>query len=211
MAWKNSTNDFLVKSNKWHGKKWVVLGDSNSTTAYANPYHQIIKDAIGVDVLNHAVGGAGWIRETSIMTQLSSTIVEADLITVMAGGNDYSVDYPLGQMGDTTKDTFYGALDSTIKAIIDKYPLKTVAVFTQMRRRNETVRPNGTSVPLQVQATIEVCKKYCIPVLDLYNHGNMYPWNDVWFAECMLEDGVHLKQKGHDILANKVKAFIETL
>jgi lysophospholipase L1-like esterase len=216
MAWGKLVDE-TVGQSKWKDKIWVTLGDSNSAGGYTIPYQDLLKVRDGINVLNFAQGGAGWIAKSSnglalnISEQLANAPSEADLITAMAGGNDYSLDYPLGQLGDTTLDTFYGALDLTIRAMIDKYPLKKIGIFTQMRRRVELVRPKGTSVALQAQATIDVCKKHCIPVLDLYHHGGMYPKNDVWFTECMLEDGVHLKGTGQEILADKVKTFIESL
>lgn len=211
MAWVKQS------SGKWSGKTWAVLGDSNSFNTYAKPYHQRIKEKTGINVLNYAVGGAGWISKNStgqsprIIEQLASASPNADIITALAGGNDYFWDFPLGEMGDTTFDTFYGALDTTIKAMIDKYPFKKIAILTQFRRAWETTQPNGTSVELQVNATIEVCKKYSIPVLDLYHHGNMYPWNTEWFNQCMENDGVHLKDKGQEILSEKVNVFIGSL
>lgn len=214
MTWEKLINE---EKGKLNGKIWAVLGDSNSGNSYAIPYHQLLKVSEGVNVFNYARGGAGWIAKSSdgsapnLIEQLASAPAEVDIITAMAGGNDYSMDYPLGQLGDNTMDTFYGALDLTMKAMIEKYPMKKIAIFTQMRRRTEAVRPKGTSVEKQVNATIDVAKKYGLPVLNLYHHGNMYPWNDAWYTECMMEDGVHLIAKGQEILTNKVKGFLESL
>lgn len=210
MSWVKKNN-----GGKWREKSWAVLGDSNSSNGYAKPYHELIKEKTGIAVFNYAQGGSGWISKGAdgtkfrIIEQLANAPTQADLVSVLAGGNDYALGYPIGQMGDKTFDTFYGALDTTIKAAIDKYPMKKIIVFTQFRRRDETAKPNGTTVALQVNATIEMCKKYSIPVFDLYHQGNMYPWNDTWYAECMEPDGVHLTQKGQEILTNKVLAILE--
>ena len=210
------SNIFPHGKSKWTGKKWYVFGDSNSQNSNVKTYHEFIEEIIGCEVTNRAIGGTGYISRGSgdnppVYERVISTDSDADLITVMSGGNDYSASYPLGELGDTTLDTFYGALDLTFNALIDKYPLKTIAVFTQMRRRNEGRRkPEGATVEEQVYATLEMCKKYNLPVLNLYHEGGMYPWNDDYRDE-MIPDGVHLSTEGQQALAQKVMSFIESL
>ena len=201
--------------SKWSGKKWTVLGDSNSNNSSLRPYHSLIAEEKNIIVSNKSVGGTGYISKGSnndrprISEQISLADSDSDLITVLAGVNDYSTGYPLGTIEDKTYTTFYGALNLTVDELINKFPLKTIAIITQMPRNNENI-PGRASVEEQVNATIDVCRKNSIPVLDLYHAGNIYPKSSV-YMEAAKTDGVHLTQLGQEKVASKISHFIETL
>lgn len=80
--------------------------------------------------------------------------------------------------------------------------------------------PVTSSVSLQDVSTaiIKVANKYSIPVLDLYNNGSpLAPWNttnkNTYFADPRGDtpDGLHPNDAGHQILADKILAFLNTL
>ncbi|MBS4178153.1 SGNH/GDSL hydrolase family protein [Lederbergia citrea] len=201
--------------SKWDGKTWVVFGDSNSKDGDAMPkYHHIISSQHNITLYNYAVSGGKWGQDPhlSIDSQIDNAISEADLITFMAGGNDVvsiaSGDLPLGTFGDTEMGaTYYGCLDYTIGRIIAKYPTKIIGAMSQMKRGE------GKEELLQamVKALKDVCGKYGIPVLDLYNGGNIHAYNQT-FLSTYMPDGVHLNALAHEkILAPKVFSFIESL
>lgn len=213
----NQPSSIPIPISKWQGKKWYVFGDSNSAEQNGTKaYHSVIAKQINCFVSKFAYGGAGYVAKGStgtypkIMEQIAQADGNADLITVLAGGNDYAVGTPLGNIGNGDNTTFYGAVEEVITTLIAKYPTKTIAVFTQFRREVETANSAGVTVKQQVDATLEVCGKYAIPCFDLYRNSNIYPWNSVYKSTYML-DSVHLNNLGQEKLAPKILNRLETL
>ena len=57
---------------------------------------------------------------------------------------------------------------------------------------------------------IETAKRFDIKVLDLYRDLGINPYNQYDF-ETYTNDGLHFNDAGHEVLAQKLKAFIEAL
>lgn len=218
-------NSIGPSDSKWAGKIWNVIGDSitehNAKTT--KNYHDYIKDQIGCTVNNYGISGTGWFTPSTtggtnaIYQRLDSNIASnADLITVFAGTNDWASvgkTFVLGALGDATPATsFYGAVDNVLSRLITQYPTKTIAVFTPIQRQTLWNADNAQGVKLQqvADAIIQVAGKYSIPVLDLFRFGNMYANNSA-FRSAAMPDGIHPNDTGHQILANKILAFLNTL
>lgn len=202
--------------SKWTGKIWNVIGDSNTEwNVKANKkYHDYIKDKINCTVNNYGLSGSGYLDAfaTPFYQRLNELDPNADLITVLGGGNNVvgikNGTTALGTFGDTNPATsYYGALDYTFKALVEKYPSKTVACLSQFKRQDQTQVP---TIELMVEALHKVCGKYGIPLLDLYNHGNVHAYNDDYLQLCM-PDGVHLNDLGSQLIADKILSFINSL
>lgn len=209
----NPTSPSLIASSKWNGKLWEALGDSNTELnngTAQKKYTDIIQEKTGCIVKNRGSGGRGWGSPNNFYDNLNQLDDNADLITVLGGGNDYAHGVPLGTLGDTTRETFYGAVYVTLSTLINRYPLKTIAVIGQMRRGSEVANSEGVTVEQYADATYEVCKKLSIPFLDLYHHGNLYPWNSTFLTSC-IPDGVHLNDLGQKIITSKIQTFLESL
>lgn len=204
------------------GKKWVIDGDSNSevNATATKKYHDLIVENTGVLVSNYAKSGSGYLPynpdgtvRQPIHTRISSYIAEADYITILAGGNNvsdiHSGTYPLGQLGDTNQNaTYYGALDYTFKTLIAKYPTKKIGALSQFKRGNHVDKEQ--TIQNMVKALKDVCGYYGIPVLDLYNGGNIHAQNADFVAQVM-PDNVHINNKGHELIATKIQTFLESL
>lgn len=218
MTWDKLSTPSPVIS-KWKGKIWEVIGDSNTeeNDRATKKYHDYIAGKTGVINNNRGISGTGWFVGSggAYFNRLTALDPNADLITVMGGGNDYAEvgkTLVLGAFGDTDPNaSFYGSLDKTLTSLITKYPTKTIAVLTQTRRNNsEQPNASGITVAQLVQATIEVCNRYSIPYIDLYHSANVYPWDANYITQCM-PDGVHLNDLGQQKLADKISTFLETL
>lgn len=211
--------------SKWIGKTWNAIGDSitehNSKTT--KNYQDYIASKIGCTVNNYGVSGTGWFTPSSsggtdvIYNRISGFSSNADLITVFAGTNDVAnvgKTFVLGSYGDTDQNaSFYGALDYTLKQLINKYPTKTIAVFTPLPRDYASTTfgtVTETNMIAAVDAIIKVTGRYSIPVLDLYRFGNMYPFNST-FKTAIMPDGLHPNDAGHQVLADKILSFLNTL
>jgi lysophospholipase L1-like esterase len=209
--------------SKWSGKKWACVGDSiteHNIRTTLN-YQDYIASWIGCRPLNYGISGTGWRTTNSggsqpaIYNRISSIDTTADLVTIFAGTNDWEeVGTPmvLGTFGDTSGDTsLYGAIDQTLNWLVTNMPTKTIAVFTPLQRQSAwyNLQHNANGVTMQDISTAitTVAKKYNVPVLDLYNNGNMYAQNAT-FRTTYMPDGLHPNDAGHIMLARKILAFL---
>ncbi|MFE5317807.1 SGNH/GDSL hydrolase family protein [Paenibacillus sp. NPDC056579] len=208
-------------ASKWSNKNWVVLGDSISVVTGLTEkfYHEYIQDSIpGLTVYNHAISGTGYYCNvrSRIYQVIDSLENDADLITIFAGTNDWNENggtpMTLGNLGDTDPtESFYGAVDYTLRQLVTKYPTKTIAVFTPLPRDNNWgVKSTGVTLEQVADAIKRTSHRYSIPVLDLYNESNFYAW-DSNFNRYAMPDGLHPNANGHKIIANKVLSFLNSL
>lgn len=205
-------------------KKITIMGDSitygydgTDASLVAKPYPWIIQDLLGVPVYNYGISGStisGGGASTSIpgnapMNIRYADMVYADYILVLGGVNDYIItSTPLGTKGDTTNQTFYGALKILIEGLIKKYPTGKIGFMTPLRKANDTAA-NGAGLTLKQyrDAIIDMCEDYCIPVLDLYTKGGCHPNIEAW-KNANLPDGLHPNQAYYRRLALQIAQFI---
>ena len=148
-------------------------------------------------------------------TRLENMPNYADLICVFGGTNDYGHgDAPMGKFGDTTHDTFYGAVSELIIKLIDKYPYAKIVFFTPLHREAEFTtnsKPDGDfCLKDYVLAIKETCEYYSIPVLDLYSVSGMQPEIPL-IKELFMPDGLHPNDDGYRKLFNTIAAYVKTL
>ena len=147
----------------------------------------------------------------------------ADMVVVYGGVNDFiHGDAPFDQAGDTTPATFCGGVYFLMNYLREAYGEKPVIFMTPARcfLRKEvsdlipSTHPRKTVVgkPLlaYVEAIQEIAKSFHIPVLDLYHDLGIDTHNDGDFDTYTI-DGVHFNDAGHAVIAQKLKAFIESL
>ena len=133
----------------------------------------------------------------------------ADVVVVFGGTNDYGHgDAPLGEMGDRTVWTYYGALHVLFTSLLEKYPRAAIVVLTPMHREDEEVRQ--PFLKSFVDATRQVAEYYSLPVLDLWANSGIQPRVPVMKTTYM-PDGLHPSDAGHAHLANKLRIFLEQL
>lgn len=208
-------------------KKITIMGDSitygydgTDASLVAKPYPWIIQDLLGVPVYNYGISGStisGGGASTSIpgnapMNIRYADMVYADYILVLGGVNDYIIaSTPLGTKGDTTNQTFYGALKILIEGLIKKYPTGKIGFMTPLRKANDTVANDaGLTLKQYRDAIIDMCEDYCIPVLDLYTKGGCHPNIEAW-KNANLPDGLHPNQVYYRRLALQIAQFIQTI
>ncbi|MCU5181585.1 SGNH/GDSL hydrolase family protein [Bacillus toyonensis] len=220
-----------ITKSKWAFKKWGAVGDSITEKNFRTNknYHDYIAEKINCFIYNYGVSGTGWRTPNGagtgrpIYERISAMDPNLDLITIFAGTNDWGETgkpLVLGQFGDTDPAaSFYGAVDNVFSQLITKYPTKTIAAFTPLPRGDAFNGPNGSGITLEqiADAIIKVAKKYSIPVLDLYRTSSLFPWNDTaneYYFKAVGQtsgDRLHPNDVGHQILADKILAFLNTL
>lgn len=217
--------------SKWSLKKWGVVGDSITELNFrtSKNYHGYIADEIKCLVSNYGVSGTGWRTPNSagtgrpIYERISAMDSTLDLVTVFAGTNDWGqtgIPLVLGAFGDTNPSaSLYGAIDNTLKQLVDKYPTKKIAVFTPLPRGDAFNGPNSAGIYLSqvADAIIQVSDKYSIRSLDLYRGSGLFPWNDAaneYYFKAVGQtsgDRLHPNDAGHADLADIILPFINSL
>ncbi len=211
----------------WSGKKWLVIGDSITNYNKApGSYHAVIAQKLNMTAINEGRGGWGYFNSNfgNYYTRIDGNQIDltADLVTIWLGTNDWfqsNMTTPLtpenfGVFGDTDKtESFYGAVDYTLKQLAIKFIGKPVAVFTPLQRSNSfpnIPNPHGITLEQVSDAIIQVAQKYTMPVFDLYREANFAVFDNS-FDNDYFSDGLHPNDSGHAILARKIEAFINSL
>jgi lysophospholipase L1-like esterase len=114
---------------------------------------------------------------------------------------------PIGSNDSTDITTFKGALNVLCRGLVSKYGGKRIGFITPLQ-----LLGNNGKIKLEeyVDAIIEICGLYSIPVLDLYRNGGITT-KVSGTADGLLPDGLHPSNEGQAIIARKVKWFIESL
>ncbi len=138
----------------------------------------------------------------------------ADVICVFGGTNDFGHgDAPMGELGDTTPDTFYGALYVLSENLKSRYPEAKIVFFTPLHREGENIsskRADGEWTLFDyVKAIRENAANFSFSVLDLWDKIAINPTDTKQKTEFM-PDGLHPNDKGHKILFDNIKSFIES-
>lgn len=208
--------------------KWYALGDSLTEVNFraSTNYVGYIEDELGISVTNLGHSGSGYKKVSGGQTlvnqvnSLSGYNYNTDVITVMGSINDFEyITGSLGELGDTTTDTIYGAM----------YNFFSTLQSSKMGTRIGVITPPviGTSYNAQREnfakynkALKETAELFGIPVLDLTYSCNLKPWESTFRNEFYSADGiggsgqvddVHPNSKGHWLIHNKIKEFLKTL
>lgn len=136
------------KLNPWKGKNWFAFGTSMTDDWYPNVendrkptgvFPKYLQELSGMVQFNHGkAGGTISTDPTSqyhpsgqIYTEITNTdFSSADLITLEGFINDFAACVALGNLGDMTQDTFYGALYLCIKYLSEHNTNATIVVIT---------------------------------------------------------------------------------
>ena len=195
-------------------KKWVVIGDSISDTVGGRTrtdkfYQEFIAENTGCTLFNWGGNGTGYYTEfkgvSYIYNRINEIPEDADLITIFAGTND---NLNVGNYGDTDFTSFYGAVDKTVKAIKDKFPLVPLGLITPLPKTvNDLTNAKNKNYSEAIKA---IGKKYSVPVLDLYADCGFHVNNNEFKLNCM-PDGLHPNINGHAMLSKKIQPWLENV
>ena len=146
----------------------------------------------------------------------------ADLIVVYGGVNDYiHGDAYFGKMEDRTPETFCGAVYFLMNLLKTNYEGKQIVFMTPAHMHFKGIsdkclsgRPMKKPDAQPLSAYVEVIKargeELGIPVLDLFEKLPIDPNNES-DREKYTVDGLHFNDVGHEILANTLCEFLESL
>ena len=160
----------------------------------------------------------------SLVNRYSAIDEDTDFIFIFGGTNDFGYTsgdtsgVPLGEPGDTTADTFYGALEILINNLRTDYP-NAILLFATPLQRDDTANDfSPADSPYNVfgytledyrEAIIYVCEKEDVEYIDLYNLEGMR-LSDPEFSE-RYADGLHPNDAGYKIVAEAIIAKLKTM
>ena len=207
-----------TENNIFKGKVANFLGDSQTEANYHKTkiYHDWVKEILGLSTVNnYGISGTTIAKKDAsdsraICVRYANMDNNADLICVMGGVNDRWFNCQLGKFGDTNPLTFYGAMETLCDGLLTKYPGKTIIFITPTEQNNDNCNSANTTgyTPSDfANAMKRVCAKYSIPVYDANTCSGIYPLNQA-NASIYTTDKLHLNNKGHEILGNKLAKFI---
>jgi lysophospholipase L1-like esterase len=215
-----------LTKKKWVGKKWVAFGDSltEANRRTTKNYHGYVADETGISVVNMGYSGSGFKRmfdsNQAYFQRILNVPTDADVVTIMASGNDLSttwLTYGLGEVTDTGTDTICGCINTTIDNLYSVLPTVQLGIITPTPW--DCFYPFATADPqnrmsLYSEAIVKICKMRGIPCLDLYHCSGLRPWESSFKALAYSKDdggGTHPDETGHRIIAPRIKAFLERL
>lgn len=212
-----------------NGKKVAFLGDSITEGVGAskpeNRFTDVFGRISGAKVYNHGIGGTriapqrdnrGERWDLDFILRADEIERDADAIVIFGGTNDFGHgDAPMGEFGDKTADTFYGALYVLFEKLIGQSPLAQFVVMTPLHRMSEDEIINERGLPRRklkeyVDAIRAVAEYYSLPVLDLWACAGLQPHVGV-IREKMMPDGLHPSDLGHARIAERLYGFMKTL
>lgn len=124
-----------------------------------------------------------------------------DYILVIAGHNDTSMLDSLGGI-----PIFQEKMSVLCEGLVNKYPAAKIFFFTRWITEDFA----GSDAEKVVDAMIEICGNYSIPVFDAARKGGIYAYNEdfrsIYFQR--KTDTAHLNAKGHDRFLKVAESFI---
>ena len=212
------------------GVKWCAFGDSlTASTTLANMsdkknYVDYVGTSLGLVATNCGVGGSGYMKtENRFVNRVSTIPTDTEVLTVFGSFNDYEhIESSLGVFGDSGTNTIYGCMKSFFDSVFLRCPNVVVGVILPTKWGYLSAQKDAEAsakCDLYIKALIETAEYYNLPILDLYNHSNLRPWDDS-FAEryYMDDDGngvantVHPLDEAHKkFIAPKIESFIKSI
>ena len=198
--------------NPLKGKKIGFIGDSyvrNHREPIENTWHYKFAKKHQMEYFNYGRNGnciALDLKQwgTGMYQRYTDMRDDLDYVVVIAGHNDASQ----GRIDSIGIDTFKDRLAMLCRGLIEKYPHAQLFFFTPWSCDNFTGSPRQQVV----DAMLEVCGSYGIPVFDAARRSNIFVTSEqfrkIYFQGGKGTDTAHLNAKGHDRFLPVAEQFI---
>ncbi len=224
-----------MSNHPYAGARVAWIGDSMSAYErvepdgrdYSSSYVIRAITTLGGEVAgNHAIGGSMIAqmetepdRRDPMVARYAAMPDDADLVIVAGGANDIGHALtPFGTPDDRTPHTFRGALHLLCEGLRHQYVGRQMLFVTPLRRYLASAgmttphAPNAIGrTPVEyVDAIIDTCAEWGIPVLDQYRTSILNPFVE-GYREQYMTDGTHPNAAGHEIMATRLVNFLSQL
>lgn len=207
----------LIQSaaGSWSGKSAVIIGDSITDGLYtptgesspdvkADPiFWETAGELLNMSFTGYGISGTSISRTTDTLPSYAMSIrytemINADLVIVAGGTNDYGTNVALGTIADQTDISFYGALNVLCDGLQSKYQGKRIVFITPLHRAVESANTAGATLEQYRQAIYDVARDvYGFAVIDGKTMG--ISCKNTSFKNVYIYDGLHPTQEGHDL------------
>lgn len=210
-------------------KKINFLGDSiTAGSGVDNPqdmYTRLVSKYFNAEECNFGLGGTRIARQLypsdhpeyneNFMQRAVKMPKDADFTFCFGGTNDYGHgDAPLGKLGDSGDDTFYGATARLFKYLADTYGKKNVCIILPLPRYNQSnpygegnKKAAGAILTDYIGAEKEVAELLDMKYLDFSEN---FPEPKSNLGDELTADGLHPNKKGHKLLADLLIKNLES-
>ena len=222
-----------------YGKKINWIGDS---IVAGQDFDEVVCSALGlvkesdygINGSTIALNGNGSDSRDAVCVRYTTMSDDADIVAISCGTNDFEYAWcPIGTINDpddgTSNTTFYGALKTLCKGLIDKYPRKLIFFTTPIKRAQAFSDGNGGEYTADGVMTTpfsknkygktlmdyadiikEVCGYYSIPVLDMYRESLLNP--HIASQQDMFDNiNTHPTGMGQRIMARRISGWLTQL
>ncbi|MCR5679217.1 MAG: SGNH/GDSL hydrolase family protein [Prevotella sp.] len=189
-----------------------VIGDSyvrNHREPIENTWHYKFARKHGMKYFNYGRNGNCIALDlqrwgTGMYRRYQDMKDSLDVVVVIAGHNDAAE----GRIDSIGIDTFRERLGILCRGLIEKYPRAKLFFFTPWTCENFV----GSARQLVVDAMLEVCGSYGIPVFDAARRSNIFATSEqfrkIYFQGGRGTDTAHLNARGHDRFLPVAEQFI---
>lgn len=190
----------------------IGAGDGNGGIGYA----EMLQSSYGTVSTDYAVGGATLSKLTGqtmncILNQIDNASNTApDIILLEGGANDYTQYRVTGNMtnefnfdhSNFDTETYCGALEEALYKLTNKYQGVPIIWIYTHRENTRTEKTNGTvtvNFTDMHDKSLQICKKWSIPVVDIYNESGLNTMLDYYKNTYTYNsDGTHPNQLGYE-------------
>lgn len=213
-----------MECNTLYGKKLVAIGDSmvqglSLSDTRNQTWVSKIASRNGMRHKNYGLNGTALsyndvfdgqcLKEDSVIARYSALDEDADYILVYAGTNDIHNAIPLGENESRDITTFHGALHMLCQGLLAKYPNGKTGFITPYSPGYDNQA--SRIAPLYINAMLQICQKYGIPVFDNSKDGGI-DWQNPFQTEAYtFGDETHLNEAGMEYVSYKYEAFLKSL
>lgn len=191
-------------------KKIAVLGDSISYGYGANiNWPTVLAQKTGAIVTNLAQNGATISARddgNSMINQMENIPEDVDYVLIMGGGNDYLNKVTIGDLYTQEQSTLMGAYCHIFQQIYTYRPKTKMLVVTEPPFF-DSINDKGFDPILN--ATMQICNKYHIPCLNLFDNFGKTPICPEQKSIYWQDDAIHLTDEGQIYLAEIIQSFVE--
>lgn len=199
-----------------YGGAFKTKAEFDSATKDTSKIYQVIS---GQSYTSYKYSDGAWVTDTGsyrtpVTARYSFMDDDAEIVCVHCTTNDFQYNWTdLGTFEDTGVNTYYGALHTLIKGLMNKYKGKTIIFITPLKRGQDpyttATSANGKGKTLKEYRDIlmEVCAYYGIPVIDAWGISGLNPHLD-FQADMFDSVKTHPLQQGHKLLGDVVASQI---
>ena len=192
--------------------KFGIIGDSyvrNHREPVENTWHYKFARKHDMEYYNYGRNGnciAIDLKQwgTAMYKRYTEMRPDLDYVVVVAGHNDASP----GRVDSIGMDTFKERLATLCQGLTERYPEARIFFFTPWTCQDFV----GSMRQKVVDAMIEVCGSYGIPVFDAARRSNIFAASEqfrkIYFQGGKGTDGAHLNSQGHDRFLPVAESFI---